>query len=90
MRTAAAVRKRKSERPEDYCHVPACLWRTGGKYGSPCRKHPVYLNSEETEADRDRLEALADAFPEGGAPRWRERCRTIQGTTSGGSNADTE
>ena len=36
MNTAARVRARKDEHPEDYCPSPRCLWRTGGGW---CPRH---------------------------------------------------
>lgn len=36
MSTAARVRARKHEHPEDYCPSPRCLWRTGGGW---CPRH---------------------------------------------------
>ena len=41
MNSYQAVRERKELHPELFCPVPRCLWRTGGKNGSPCRNHPV-------------------------------------------------
>jgi len=38
---AAKVREHKAAHPEMYCSVRGCLWRTGGRNGSPCRKHPA-------------------------------------------------
>lgn len=40
--TAARVREAKERKPEDFCAVPSCLWRTRNAAGAnPCKKHPV-------------------------------------------------
>lgn len=40
--TAMRVREAKERKPEDFCKVPACLWRIRTAQGAnPCRKHPV-------------------------------------------------
>ncbi len=36
MSTAAKVAQAKEKRPEQFCPVPRCLWRTGGGY---CPRH---------------------------------------------------
>jgi hypothetical protein len=36
MSTAAKVALQKEKRPEMYCPVPRCLWRTGGGF---CPRH---------------------------------------------------
>lgn len=40
--TAMRVREAKERKPEDFCKVPACLWRIRTAQGAnPCKKHPI-------------------------------------------------
>lgn len=44
--TAARVREAKERRPQDFCRVPSCLWRTVTATGSkPCKKHPMPVSA---------------------------------------------
>jgi hypothetical protein len=45
MRIATQVAERKREKPEQYCPVPRCLYRTNGR---PCPRHPATLYRHET------------------------------------------
>lgn len=38
---AKRVREDKEIHPEKYCTSPGCLWRIEGRFGSPCRNHPI-------------------------------------------------
>lgn len=63
---AKSVRMAKESRPENYCPVPRCLWRTGGGY---CPRHaPAASSSGENRETRMPLvngRPLIDASREG-------------------------
>jgi len=83
--TAVKVAKQKRERPEWYCPVKGCLWRTGGGY---CPRHeakdsfidmvnqdiaqPRQLKPIDPESER-----IAELIRNGKAPGCSGRCTSF-------------